>query len=70
MIYYVPDDTTCGSHSARSAWIEIDLEDVIYEVVESRTPHGVRGLKSDEVEDMRKRGMSHSARSAWIEILS
>ena len=34
----------------------------------SRTPHGVRGLKSPQVEERLERSWSHPSRGAWIEI--
>ena len=34
-----------GSHSARSAWIEISNAFNIFSILFGRTPHGVRGLK-------------------------
>ena len=35
----------------------------------SRTPHGVRGLKSEGIARDAKTGESHPSRGAWIEIL-
>ena len=34
----------------------------------SRTPHGVRGLKSHYWQTLSMRGKSHPSRGAWIEI--
>ena len=34
------------SHPAWGAWIEIEVADGAHAFVQSRTPHGVRGLKS------------------------
>ena len=36
------------SHPTRGAWIEISLPVLAASVPQSRTPHGVRGLKSPE----------------------
>ena len=55
------------SHSAWSAWIEILVSIVITSIRRCRTPHGVRGLKSN-VSCVHILKASHSAWSAWIEI--
>ena len=41
------EPNTKGSHPSRGAWIEIDMPLLDYHD-ESRTPHGVRGLKCYE----------------------
>ena len=58
------------SHPARGAWIEITIfQSISVNVVSSRTPQGVRGLKSNtEPRPTRQSPKSHPARGAWIEI--
>ena len=43
-----------ASHPSRGAWIEI-LGVSLNQVFDSRTPHGVRGLKSQIVKDIQYR---------------
>ena len=40
------------SHPAWGAWIEIYITNLIKKTYPSRTPHGVRGLKSDAPLDL------------------
>ena len=56
------------SHPARGAWIEIQFDDRNRKVIDSRTPQGVRGLKSGYEPCKGAGGRSHPARGAWIEI--
>ena len=56
------------SHPSRGAWIEIDTEFTPLEMTVSRTPHGVRGLKSVTGSKVMGNFMSHPSRGAWIEI--
>ena len=57
------------SHPARGAWIEITTTTSGYTLSSRRTPHGVRGLKSDAAEIVADCiESSHPARGAWIEI--
>ena len=57
------------SHPSRGAWIEMPTHKVTGKRQGRRTPHGVRGLKLDDV----KKGLvvlkSHPSRGAWIEIV-
>ena len=62
--------TRGGSHSARSAWIEILCSRIFLALSAGRTPQGVRGLKSPSFCALTGTSLSHSARSAWIEIKS
>ena len=41
---------------------------MISAIVVRRTPHGVRGLKSDSIPEGIVRDASHPSRGAWIEI--
>ena len=56
------------SHPSRGAWIEIPPATSGNASCGRRTPHGVRGLKSDGRIDRLLRVMSHPSRGAWIEI--
>ena len=56
------------SHSSRGAWIEILLAPVSAGVKDSRTPHGVRGLKLLSGPTRNPVKQSHSSRGAWIEM--
>ena len=58
-----------ASHPAWGAWIEICKSDVFDFGGSSRTPHGVRGLKSARRVGSRSRNLSHPAWGAWIEIV-
>ena len=58
------------SHPARGAWIEIYLRRDAAQLVQRRTPQGVRGLKSLVRDHAAALGASHPARGAWIEISS
>ena len=58
------------SHPSRGAWIEI--YSLIFEPIlkPSRTPHGVRGLKLQDLSSPTLFDMSHPSRGAWIEIVA
>ena len=57
-----------GSHPSRGAWIEIETTSIDMPEPESRTPHGVRGLKLLMVIVLLAISTSHPSRGAWIEI--
>ena len=57
------------SHPARGAWIEMRRSLTDGGKSNGRTPHGVRGLKSDGTVDLVLTDPSHPARGAWIEIV-
>ena len=63
-------ELTFKSHSAWSAWIEMIAPPFSCACFPRRTPHGVRGLKSDPDRSSWRSCGSHSAWSAWIEIIS
>ena len=56
------------SHPSRGAWIEIVLSHKNSTRSASRTPHGVRGLKSHVSRVGHHGASSHPSRGAWIEI--
>ena len=56
------------SHPAWGAWIEIKALFTAFIAFESRTPHGVRGLKSTIFMGYIYHHRSHPAWGAWIEI--
>ena len=56
------------SHPAWGAWIEIADQSITQGDEESRTPHGVRGLKYPKLEKSARNQQSHPAWGAWIEI--
>ena len=58
-----------GSHPSRGAWIEITVPRSASSST-SRTPRGVRGLKSFTVGLIWPIAWSHPSRGAWIEIWS
>ena len=53
---------------ARGAWIEMTHPRKIEKGVNSRSPHGERGLKSAGIVRVNSVSMSLPARGAWIEI--
>ena len=57
------------SHPSRGAWIEITAKTDAANAKASRTPHGVRGLKSPAVHGADHADESHPSRGAWIEII-
>ena len=57
-----------ASHPSRGAWIEINSDRGLSGWLASRTPRGVRGLKSDDHIRYFACGESHPSRGAWIEI--
>ena len=56
------------SHPSRGAWIEISSSPGLKVTLLSRTPHGVRGLKSQRHKANVQTAWSHPSRGAWIEI--
>ena len=60
----------CRSHPSRGAWIEIWLSVNGSRAVCGRTPHGVRGLKSQTKAEITPSIESHPSRGAWIEMWS
>ena len=56
------------SHPTRGAWIEIFVEIDVIRIPQSRTPHGVRGLKYRSLPGGPPVDASHPTRGAWIEI--
>ena len=58
-----------ASHPSRGAWIEISHPWGWKKKTPCRTPHGVRGLKSEGLLDAPLVAQSHPSRGAWIEIL-
>ena len=56
------------SHPTRGAWIEMPQIYGDQHELASRTPHGVRGLKSSQFLLKQKRPASHPTRGAWIEM--
>ncbi len=56
------------SHPSRGAWIEMSIRPPPDGEASGRTPHGVRGLKSELLARFDAGEMSHPSRGAWIEI--
>ena len=63
-----PTVSGSGSHPSRGAWIEIARYVNASMGSMSRTPHGVRGLKSPDIVQDGVAYWSHPSRGAWIEI--
>ena len=61
--------TACRSLSSWRAWIEIPASPARSSHCTSRSPHGERGLKSEETVTVRPPTMSLSSWRAWIEII-
>ena len=50
------------------AWIEINIYHTIIDILHSRTPRWVRGLKYNQQENRTRHLVSHPTMGAWIEI--